>query len=48
MLKREWGADSNGKLSHLFNLGESAALVPQFAVEDLPSAETQPKSLRLQ
>ena len=48
MLKREWGAESNGKLPHLFILGKTAALVPKFAVEDLPSAELQPLSLRLQ
>ena len=28
--------------------GKSVALVPEFAVEDLPSAELQPKFLRLQ
>ena len=28
--------------------GKTAALVPEFAVEDLPSAELQPKFLRLQ
>ena len=36
MLKGEWGAESNGKLSHLFNPSKTAALVPEFAVEDLP------------
>ena len=36
MLKREWGAESNGKLPHP---SKTAALVPEFAVEDLPSAE---------
>ena len=39
MLKREWGAESNGKLPHLIIPGKSAALVPEFAVEDLPLAE---------
>ena len=39
MLKREWGAESNGKLPHLFIPGKTAALVPEFAEEDLPSAE---------
>ena len=39
MLKREWGAESNGNLPRLFNPGKTAALVPEFAVEDLPSAE---------
>ena len=42
MLKREWGAESNGKLQQLFVPAESAALVPEFAVEDLPLAELQP------
>ena len=42
MLKREWGAESNGKLPHLINPGKTAALAPEFAVEDLPSAELQP------
>ena len=28
--------------------GKTAALVPDFAVEDLPSAELQPRFLRLQ
>ena len=37
MLKREWGAEGNG-----------TALVPEFAVEDLPMAELQPGLLRLQ
>ena len=54
MLKREWGAESNGKLPHIFihsktaiyfpefativnlPLGRIAALVPEFAVKDLP------------
>ena len=36
MLKREWGVESNGKLPHLFNPSKTAALVPDFAVEDLP------------
>ena len=36
MLKREWGAESNEKLLHLFIPGKTAALVPEFAVEDLP------------
>ena len=49
MLKREWGAESNGKLPHLFNFpGKTAALVPEFAVEDLPSAELQPRFVRVQ
>ena len=42
MLKREWGTESSGKLPHLFIPDKTAALVPEFAVEDLPSAELQP------
>ena len=36
MLKREWGAESNGKLPHLSISSKTAACVPEFAVEDLP------------
>ena len=36
MLKREWGAESNGKLPHLFNPSKTATYVPEFAMEDLP------------
>ena len=35
MLKREWDAESNGKLSHLFNPSKTSTLVPEVAVEDL-------------
>ena len=35
MLKREWGAESNGKLTHLLIPSKTATLVPEFAVEDL-------------
>ena len=54
--KERWGAESNGKLPHLFilsktatlvpefsiylPLGRIAALVPQFAVKDLPLGRT--------
>ena len=48
MLKREWGAESNGKIPRLFIPGKTAALVLEFEVEDLPSAEPQPWFLRLQ
>ena len=48
MIKREWGAESNGKLPHISIPGKTAALVPEFAVEDLPSAEMLPWFLRLQ
>ena len=36
MLKKEWGAESNGKLLHLFIPNKTATLVPEFVVEDLP------------
>ena len=36
MLLIEWGAESNGKLPHLSIPSKTAALVPEFAVEDLP------------
>ena len=36
MLKRDWGAESKGKLPLLFILSKNATLVPKFAVEDLP------------
>ena len=36
MLKREWGAESNGKLPYLRIPSKTATLVPEFAVEDLP------------
>ena len=48
MIKREWRAESNGTLPHLFIPGKTEAFVPEFAVEDLPSAELQPWFLRLQ
>ena len=48
MLKREWGAENNGKLPHLFILSKTATLIPEFAVEDLASAELQPRFLHLQ
>ena len=40
MLKREWGAESNGKLYHLFIHSKNATLVPEFAVQDLPLDRT--------
>ena len=40
MLKREWGAESNGKLPHLFTLSKTVTLVPKFAVDDLPLGRT--------
>ena len=36
MLKREWGAESNRKLSHLFIPSKTATYVPEFAMKDLP------------
>ena len=42
------GAENNGKVPHLFIPSKTAALVPEFAVEDLPSAELQPRFERLQ
>ena len=35
MLKREWCAESNGKLPHLFIPSITATYVPEFAMEDL-------------
>ena len=40
MICREWGAESNGKLTHLFIHGRMANLVSEFAVEDLPLCKT--------
>ena len=40
MLKREWGAESNEKLPHLFIPNKAATLVSEFAVEDLPLGRT--------
>ena len=40
MLKREWGAESNGKLPHLSIPSKTATWVPEFAVEDLPLSRT--------
>ena len=40
MLKREWGAESNGKLLHLFIPSKTATLVPGFTVKDLPLDRT--------
>ena len=36
MLKREWGAETNGKLPHLFIPSKTANQVAEFAMEDLP------------
>ena len=40
MLKREWGAESNGKSTHLSIHIKTATLVPKFALEDLPLGTT--------
>ena len=40
MLKREWGAERNGKVPHLFIPSKTAILIPEFAVEDLPLGRT--------
>ena len=40
MLKRDWVAESNGKLPNLFIPSKTATLVPEFAVEDLPLSRT--------
>ena len=36
MLKREWGAENNGKLPQLFIPIKTATEVPEFAMEGLP------------
>ena len=49
MLERESvGCGKQRKLQHLFIPSKTAILVPEFAVEDLPSAELQPRFLSLQ
>ena len=40
MLKREWGAENNRKLLHLFLPSKTVTLVPEFAVEDMPLGRT--------
>ena len=40
MPKKEWGAESNGKLPHLFIASKTATLVTEFAVEDLALGRT--------
>ena len=41
MLKRDWCAESNGKLPHLFFPNKTATLVHEFVVEDLPLDRTR-------
>ena len=40
MLKREWGAESNGNKPHRFIPSKTATLVLEFALEDLPLDRT--------
>ena len=40
MLKRELGAESNGKLRHLSIPSKTEAWFPEFSVEDLPLSRT--------
>ena len=40
MLKKEWGAENNRKLPHLFIPSKTAILVPDIAVEDPPLDRT--------
>ena len=40
MLKRVWGAESKGKLPHLFIPSKTATLIPEFGAEDLPLGRT--------
>ena len=40
MLKREWGAECNGRLPHLFIPSKTATLVPEFAGKELPLVGT--------
>ena len=48
MLKREWVRKSTGNYRTYSIPGKTAALVPQFVVEDLPSSELHPRFLRSQ
>ena len=40
MLKREWCAESKGKLPHLFIPSKTATLISEFALENLPLGRT--------
>ena len=35
MLKREWGAESNGMLPNVYIPSKTATLIPEFAVKEL-------------
>ena len=48
MLKREWVWKATGSYRTYSIPRKTAALVPAFAVEDLPSTKLQPRFLRLQ
>ena len=48
MLKTEWMQKATGSYCTYSIPIKSAVLVPEFAVEDLPPAELQPRFLRLQ
>ena len=48
MLKREWVREAKGSYRTYSIPGETATLVPEFAVENLSSAELKPRFLRLQ
>ena len=41
MIKREWGAESRGKLPHPFIRSRTATLISEFVVEDLPLDRTE-------
>ena len=41
MLKKDWGAESNGKLPYLSIPSKTATLIAEFAVEDLPLEELE-------
>ena len=38
--EREWAAESNGKLPHIFIPSKTATFVPEFEVEDLSLGRT--------
>ena len=41
MLKREWNAESKGKLPYLFIPSKTATLVPEIMMEDLHLGRTE-------
>ena len=40
MLKREWGAANNVKLSHVFIPSKTTTMISEFVMEDLPLGRT--------